>query len=266
MTQIIDYSWARPDPKAIVAAGYPGVIRYLSKDPSKNLTPAERDALFAEDLDILLVWETTGDTTGGSDVGKAHAIEANKQADALGYPRDVPIFYASDHDYLPDQVIGYYQGVAAAGGRPWGLYGGIKLVDGITAPYYWQAAGWSGGNISTRAHLHQFVSGSKIPGTDVNAVLNPVPMWSKAPAKARPVSKSVGPRLLRAGVSGQDVKTLQLMLNRVFPLYSHLVVDGVFGPLTEAVVKEFQMRAHIAVDGIVGPQTRKALAVYGIWL
>jgi peptidoglycan hydrolase-like protein with peptidoglycan-binding domain len=38
-----------------------------------------------------------------------------------------------------------------------------------------------------------------------------------------------------------------------------LVVDGVFGPATEAAVKEFQQGAGLVVDGTVGPQTWAAL-------
>lgn len=64
---------------------------------------------------------------------------------------------------------------------------------------------------------------------------------------------------IRDGSTGQIVKDLQSFMNRVFPAYSKLVVDGDFGPLTEAVVKEFQSRSKLSVDGIVGPNTWSAL-------
>ncbi|WES65162.1 peptidoglycan-binding protein [Microbacter sp. GSS18] len=40
-----------------------------------------------------------------------------------------------------------------------------------------------------------------------------------------------------------------------------VLVDGLFGPATEAAVKAFQSSAGIAVDGIVGPQTWSKLVV-----
>ena len=71
---------------------------------------------------------------------------------------------------------------------------------------------------------------------------------------------------LRRGSKGSGVKALQKGLNRVFPAYSKLAVDGDFGPATERVVREFQRRSGIGVDGIVGKVTRAKLATYGITL
>lgn len=72
-----------------------------------------------------------------------------------------------------------------------------------------------------------------------------------APTPGRPV--------LRAGDRGDDVRALQAHMNRVFQRYSHLDVDGIFGPATEAVIREAQRRAGIAVDGVVGPDTRRVI-------
>lgn len=78
-----------------------------------------------------------------------------------------------------------------------------------------------------------------------------------------PVS-SGGEFLLRRGDSGPEVARLQAGLNKNFRRYSQLVVDGDFGPRTEAVVREFQRRSELLVDGVVGPATLAELEKYEI--
>lgn len=58
---------------------------------------------------------------------------------------------------------------------------------------------------------------------------------------------------LKRGSRGAEVKTLQSKLN--------LMADGIFGPLTEEAVKEFQKSKGLKADGIVGAQTWAALGV-----
>jgi peptidoglycan hydrolase-like protein with peptidoglycan-binding domain len=60
---------------------------------------------------------------------------------------------------------------------------------------------------------------------------------------------------LQIGSRGDDVKQLQALLNRDYPAYSKLAEDGIFGPQTEAVIREFQRRAGLSVNGIAGPET-----------
>lgn len=58
---------------------------------------------------------------------------------------------------------------------------------------------------------------------------------------------------LKLGSRGSDVITLQKKLN--------LQADGIFGPLTEEAVKEFQKANGLSVDGIVGAKTWAKLNV-----
>ena len=58
---------------------------------------------------------------------------------------------------------------------------------------------------------------------------------------------------LKRGSRGSEVKTLQIKLN-VMP-------DGIFGPLTEEAVKEFQKSKGLSADGVVGTRTWAALGV-----
>lgn len=67
--------------------------------------------------------------------------------------------------------------------------------------------------------------------------------------------------VLKVGSRGPEVERLQLFLNRVYPAYSKLSIDGIYGPATETVVKEFQRRSGLVVDGIVGPATRAKLGL-----
>ena len=56
------------------------------------------------------------------------------------------------------------------------------------------------------------------------------------------------------GSTGEDVKNLQVVLNATVADNS-LVVDGVFGNLTEEAVMAFQKQYGLTIDGIVGDQT-----------
>jgi peptidoglycan hydrolase-like protein with peptidoglycan-binding domain len=67
------------------------------------------------------------------------------------------------------------------------------------------------------------------------------------------------PILRRGQRSGEPpVFRLQFMLNFVKGV-DDLDVDGIFGPRTEAAVREFQQNENLSVDGIVGRQTWTAL-------
>jgi hypothetical protein len=66
-------------------------------------------------------------------------------------------------------------------------------------------------------------------------------------------------RLLSRGSQGPDVRAVQDVLNHHVRRLEPLAVDGIFGPLTEARVREFQRSNGLRVDGIVGPETRGAL-------
>ncbi|MEG2074442.1 MAG: peptidoglycan-binding protein [Angelakisella sp.] len=64
---------------------------------------------------------------------------------------------------------------------------------------------------------------------------------------------------LRLGMGGNDVRTLQLQLNRInknFPTVLNVgKADGVFGPETEKSVRAFQKTFNLTQDGIVGKAT-----------
>src|SRR5262245_53924168 len=55
----VDYSWARPSPSGLRAAGYTFAVRYFSYDTTgKNLTASEAHALQAAGVDLVSNWES----------------------------------------------------------------------------------------------------------------------------------------------------------------------------------------------------------------
>lgn len=282
MLQVVDYSWARPTPQAIRDFGYVGAIRYLSYDASKNLSIAERDALWAAGLAIGLVWETTASRAGaGHGAGVEDAREANRQADWLQWPGDRPLYYAVDYDTGPEAVSAYFHGANSVGGRPVGVYGSYRVIEGIVgggiSPWGWQCAAWSGdgwgtgGSIQGRrvsVHARIFQLAGQVMGgqCDANDVLQPDwGGWAPAPTpedmlRIRAEIDAAMTQVLRQGDTGDAVAWAQVFLNK--KLGATLQVDGVFGERTAWSVLNFQLNCQryfkdpgIAVDGIVGPQT-----------
>ena len=62
--------------------------------------------------------------------------------------------------------------------------------------------------------------------------------------------------ILKLGSKGEDVKTLQRLLERTVGGVGE--IDGVFGPKTDAAVRAFQSLKGLEVDGIVGNKTMAA--------
>lgn len=83
----------------------------------------------------------------------------------------------------------------------------------------------------------------------------------------QPFSPSQPYRVLRLGNFGNDVRTVQLRLNRISGNYPAIPkiypLDGVYGQNTENSVREFQRIFDLTPDGVVGPATwYKILQLY----
>lgn len=74
---------------------------------------------------------------------------------------------------------------------------------------------------------------------------------SAAVARTVPAANSTKRPLLERGSQGHWVELVQRQLD--------IAVDGIFGPVTESAVRDFQREQGLLVDGIVGPQTWGAL-------
>lgn len=185
MTYGVDYPWSKPSPGALRDAGVAFVMRYLSKDASKNLTRAEADSLAAVGIWCGVVWETTaGRALDGRAAGAADAREAVRQAAACGMPPGRPVYFAVDTDTTWPRVAPYFQGVRdVLPAEQIGVYGGIRIVaagaDSGLVSWFWQAEAWSGGRWEPRAHIRQ-AGMTRIDGVQVDnntAVADDIGQW-----------------------------------------------------------------------------------------
>jgi peptidoglycan hydrolase-like protein with peptidoglycan-binding domain len=69
-------------------------------------------------------------------------------------------------------------------------------------------------------------------------------------------------RRLRNGMYGQGIDMVQVALNNRPPtVLPPLDIDGIFGRVTEARVREFQRNNGLEPDGVVGDLTRASLGL-----
>ena len=186
---VCDYSFARPNLATLKQAGYQGVMRYLAPLPNqKVVTVGEANAIRSAGLGLGLVWESVnGRALSGATGGLSDGTEALRQAAALGFPADRPIYFVAED---PARVAlgawptieAYFLGLMQ-GGVPLsriGAYGSQLLVEHLVtihlASWGWQVEGWSSG-ISGACQLYQRLKPTLVGGAvglelDEDAVLS----------------------------------------------------------------------------------------------
>jgi Domain of unknown function (DUF1906) len=195
-----DFSYSKPTPAAALAAGYSGVVGYLSTpdNSSKNISGAQMAGYQSAGLDVLLVWETTAQRAlGGSAAGSADGTAAFGQARERGFPLTSALFFnIGDFAASPGQIPAISQYLAAViatcPAQLVGAYGTGYIIDQLAASYFglvwWQNAmndsGEKGNVVSANANLYQRVTPTHpIPGYSIDenvvtkawSVNNPLP-------------------------------------------------------------------------------------------
>ena len=177
----IDYSFARPAPAAIKAAGYTAVWRYLGGTEGKDLTAAEASQLHAAGLGIGCVFESLSqEPLSGAGAGTADGKAAAAQARAIGLPAGAPLLVAvGDFAAIPGQLApihAYYHAFRAETGA-WqtGGYATSYIIGELVAQgaegLWWQSAeddqGVPGSIVNAHTSVYQRVTPTRprIAGT-----------------------------------------------------------------------------------------------------
>lgn len=208
-SQLIDYAAAQIPAEHIRAAGYAGVVNYVSLSRpgssfgAKPITRPYAESLSAAGLVIVSNYQygkpggtAPSDYTRGYAGGIADARTAWQLHTAAGGGQSAPVFFTIDEDISRDTwnnvALQWFRGInSVLGVQRTGVYGGIDVCDWAAADgvignsstrgrrWAWQTRAWSGDRVHPAAVLYQrVVSTASNPGplvggleVDVNDVL-----------------------------------------------------------------------------------------------
>ncbi len=207
--QLIDFAARQIPAQQIRAAGYSGVVNYVSESRpgssfgAKPITRSYADSLKAAGLVIVSNYQygkpggsVPSDFTRGYAGGIADARTAWRLHTAADGGQSAPIFFTIDedinHDTWNHTALQWFRGInSVLGVQRTGVYGGLRVcqwaaADGVVGSsstpgrrWVWQTRAWSGNQVHPAAVLYQrVVSTSSNPGpkvggleVDVNDVL-----------------------------------------------------------------------------------------------
>ncbi|GFG65227.1 hypothetical protein MKUB_27170 [Mycobacterium kubicae] len=203
-TRLIDFAERTIPPEEIKAAGYDGVVNYVSMSrpganfEAKPITRQYADALRAAGLHIVSNfqygkpgWPDPSDFTRGFDGGVADAKTAQQLHAAAGGPPAAPIFFSVDDNIDSNTwngpAVQWFRGInSVLGVDRTGIYGhaqacGWAINDGVIGRsttaghrWAWQTKAWSNGQREPAAVLYQgVIEGPVLNGirVDVDDVL-----------------------------------------------------------------------------------------------
>lgn len=197
--QLIDFALQRIPPEEIKAAGYAGVVNYVSESrpgmnfEAKPITRQYADALRAAGLHIVSNFQygkpngsAPSDFTRGYDGGVADAQTALALHNAAGGGASAPIFFSVDDNI--DQgtwnslALPWFRGInSVLGLGRTGIYGHSRacawaindnVIGNSTTPghrWAWQTKAWSNGEREPAAVLYQgVVDGPLLAGVQID--------------------------------------------------------------------------------------------------
>ena len=264
-----DWSYATPEPAALVRAGVGVAIRYVGPDAwGKTLRQGEYEALTRAGIKVFLVFEETAtDGDGGYVAGQANARLALAHAPA-GYTGQ--IFMACDTELTGAalaRATKYVQGASSVlGASRTGVYGEGALLQlcratGAASAFWLSGStsfpGWQQVATSNWVHLIQRVGEVPgVPGTDLNTVVR-LPGAVAPPPKPKGIPPGEIPTLHYG-----DTQPRSWIVYARYKLGMHLPNLGSgFGRFAVARVREVQKANGQPVTGVLDMYTWAILEV-----
>ena len=172
-----------------------------------------------------------------------------------GYDFDITNSTATDQFFVPDRDV--FENISQIVDE---IFNSYVVREGSVEPLFTQ---YCNGTTSTCPGLSQWgtvtLANNGLTPLQIlqNYYGNDISIVTDVPVDA--ITASVPSRALRLGSSGNDVRSVQVRLNRISANYPAIPkinpVNGVFGGDTEDAVRKFQEIFDLAEDGIVGPAT-----------
>lgn len=174
-----DYSFARPSPPQMAAAGIKAVGRYLwpSSVGDKGVSVQEIQALWATGVGVWLGYEaSSGNHLKGAAQGTIDGRAAQDLLNRLApvVPSNWPVYFACDQEVRDDQVpiVIAYLNAAKAECPGASCYAQQSVVD-TWERWSWQTTAWSPG-VSVHAAIYQYEINQTFNGSavDYNQILS----------------------------------------------------------------------------------------------
>ncbi len=194
--------------------------------------PPDPDDWFAEPSSAA-----SGTTLRGPEAETRESSRDELTPDADDWLEDAPAS-TPIYGYLASRKFGRREAIAAAV-----VVAVLLVVAGLALAGVFSSDGNKADTIATTT-TH---TPTTTPGTTTTPATTPSAKTVPAPTAN-----------LKAGDQGAQVKVLQRALAHLGDAPGK--IDGIYGPLTQAAVEEFQKASKLVADGIVGPLTRSALA------
>lgn len=170
-----DWSWARPSPPAMQAAGIEVAFRYLW-DGGKGITTAEITALHAANIGICYTYEAdAGNHLLGAAQGRVDGMHARQLAQQLNLPAGTPIYFGCDREVsarmLP--VVLAYLYAADNAANPSRCYAQFSVCEAF-GRFAWQTVAWSNRQVSRFAVALQYDINETFQGSlvDYNTIFD----------------------------------------------------------------------------------------------